>query len=162
MWKGFSSFKEHSERAYGKPGNPEAEAEVEAEPKHSFQWDWVWDDALIIQNIFAFAFASRSRQHRGIGWNVSSCDKFLAAQFVQNQNVNTVKTRLAFLTIDRNAEILSGGFNDRFSCCWMYWLFVNFWLSGKFLNNRARESRFFLIQYTEAKRIHVKQKHNIL
>ena len=98
---------------------------------------------LLYKNIFAFAFASRSRQHRGIGWNVSSCDKFLAAQFVQNQNVNTVKTRLAFLTIDRNAEILSGGFNDRFSCCWMYWLFVNFWLSGKFLNNRARESRFF-------------------
>ena len=48
---------------------------------------------------------------------MSSCDKFLAAQFVQNQNVNTVKTCLAFLTIDRNAEILSGGFNDRFSCC---------------------------------------------
>ena len=36
---------------------------------------------------------------------MSSCDKFLAAQFVLNQNVNTVKTRLAFPTIDRNAEI---------------------------------------------------------
>ena len=154
--KRFSSLKEHSEWAYWKPGNPEGEPE----PDHSFQWDWVWDDALIIQNIFAFA--SRSWQHRGIDWNVSSCDKFLAAQFVQNQNVNTVKTRLAFPTIDRNAEILSGGFNDCFSCCWMYWLFVNFWLSGKFLNNRARELRFFLIQYTEAKRICVKQKHNIL
>ena len=46
-------------------------------------------------------------------------------------------------TIDRNAEILSGGFNYRFSCCWMYWLFVNFGLLGKFLSNRARESRFF-------------------
>ena len=91
---------------------------------HSFQLDWVGDDALIIQNIFAFA--SRSRQHQGIGWNVISCEKFLAAQFVQNQNVNTVKTRLVFPTIDRNAEILSGGFNDRFSCCWMYWLLVNF------------------------------------
>ena len=141
--------------------NPEAEAEPEPEPEHSFQWDWVWDDALIIQ-LNIFAFASRSRQHRGIGWEVSLCDKFLVAQFVQNQNINTVKTCLAFATIDRNAEILSGGFNDRLSCCWMYWLFVNFWLSGKFLNNRARESRFFLIQYTEAKRICVKQKHNIL
>ena len=39
---------------------------------------------------------------------------------------------------------------------------MNFWLSGKFLNNHARESRLFLIQYTEAKRIRVKQKHNIL
>ena len=27
--------------------------------------DWVWDDALIIQNIFAYV--CRSRQHRGIG-----------------------------------------------------------------------------------------------
>ena len=51
---------------------------------------------------------------------MNSCEKFLAAQFVQNQNVNTVKTRLVFPTIDRNAEILSGGFNDRFSCCRMY------------------------------------------
>ena len=31
------------------------------------------------------------------------------------QNPNTVKTRLVFPTIDRNAEILSTGFNDRFS-----------------------------------------------
>ena len=34
-------------------------------------------------------------------------------QFVQNQNI--VKTRLVFPTIDRNAEILLAGFNDRFS-----------------------------------------------
>ena len=46
---------------------------------------------------------------------MNSYEKFLAAQFVQNQNVNTVKTRLVFPTIDRNAEILSGGFNDSFS-----------------------------------------------
>ena len=45
------------------------------------------------------------------------CEKFLAAQFVQNQNVNTVKTRVLFQTIDRNAEILSGGLNDRLSGC---------------------------------------------
>ena len=32
--------------------------------------DWVWDDALIIQNIFAFV--CRSRQYRAIAWNVSS------------------------------------------------------------------------------------------
>ena len=108
---------------------------------HFFQLDWVWDDALVMQNIFAFA--SRSRQHHGIGWNVSSYEKFLPAQFVKNQNVNTVKTCLVFLTIDRNAEILSGGFNDRFSGCWMYWLFVNFLLPGKLLNNCARESRYF-------------------
>ena len=38
-------------------------------------------------------------------------------QFVQNQNVNFVKIRLVFPTIDVNAEILSGGFNDRFSGC---------------------------------------------
>ena len=48
---------------------------------------------------------------------MNSCEKFLAAQFVQNQNVNTVKSRLVFPTIDRSAEILLGGFNDRFSCC---------------------------------------------
>ena len=34
-------------------------------------------------------------------------------QFVQNQNI--VKTQLVFLTINRNAEILSEGFNNRFS-----------------------------------------------
>ena len=39
------------------------------------------------------------------------------AQFVQNQNVNIVKTRLVFPTIDGNTETLSGGFNDRFSGC---------------------------------------------
>ena len=48
---------------------------------------------------------------------MNSCEHFLAEQFVQNQNVNTVKTRLVFPTIDRNAEILSGGFIDCFSCC---------------------------------------------
>ena len=71
---------------YGKAGirNPEPEpepvtepeTETEPEPEHSFQLDWVWDDALIIQNIFAFA--SRSRQHRGIG-NKFIINKFLAA-----------------------------------------------------------------------------------
>ena len=37
--------------------------------------------------------------------------------FVQNQNI--VKTGFVFPTmyIDRNAKILSGGFNDRFSGC---------------------------------------------
>ena len=25
---------------------------------YSFQWNWVWDDALIIQNIFAFVCAT--------------------------------------------------------------------------------------------------------
>ena len=45
-------------------------------------------------------------------------------QFVQNQNI--VKTRLVFLTINQNAEILLEGFNDRFSRYWMYWLFMNF------------------------------------
>ena len=68
---------------------------------------------------------------------------FCLHNLCKNQNVNTVKTCLVFLTIDRNAEILSGGFNDRFSGCWMYWLFVNFLLPGKFLNNCARESRYF-------------------
>ena len=132
----------NSNTIHGRMENQEIwKLEPEPQPEHSFQLDWVWDDALIIKNIFAFA--SRLRQHRGIGWNVSSCDKFLAAQFVQNQNVNTVKSRLVFPTIDRNAEILWGGFNDCFSCCWMYWLFVNFWLSGKFLNNCALEWRFF-------------------
>ena len=49
------------------------------------------------------------------------------------QNPNTVKTRLVFPTIDRNAEILSTGFNDRFSGYWMYWLFMNkFSLPDKF------------------------------
>ena len=38
-------------------------------------------------------------------------------QVVQNQNVNIVKTRLVFQTIDGNAETLSGGFNDLFSGC---------------------------------------------
>ena len=45
------------------------------------------------------------------------CEKFLAAQFVQNQNVNIVKICLVFPTMDRNAEIFSGGFNDCFSGC---------------------------------------------
>ena len=45
-------------------------------------------------------------------------------QFVGNQNI--VKPRLMFLTTNRNAEILSEGFNDRFSRYWMYWLFMNF------------------------------------
>ena len=36
---------------------------------------------------------------------------------VQNQNVNIVKTRLVFPTIDGNAETLSGGFNDLFIGC---------------------------------------------
>ena len=36
-------------------------------------------------------------------------------QFVQNQTVNIVKTRLVFPIIDRNADILSGRFNDLFS-----------------------------------------------
>lgn len=44
-------------------------------------------------------------------------------QFVQNQTV--VKTQLVFPTTDRDAEILSRGFNDRFSGCWMYLLFLN-------------------------------------
>ena len=53
---------------------------------------------------------------------------FLAkfVQFVQNQNI--VKTRLVFPTKARNAEILSGGFNDHLSGYWMHWLFINFWL----------------------------------
>ena len=55
---------------------PEPEPEPETETEHSFQLDWVWDDALIIQNIFAFA--SRSRQHRWIG-NKFVINKFLAA-----------------------------------------------------------------------------------
>ena len=38
-------------------------------------------------------------------------------QFVQNQNVIIVKTRLVFLVKDGNTETLSGGFNDRFSGC---------------------------------------------
>ena len=54
-------------------------------------------------------------------WKISGC-----TICAKPKRKNTVKTRLVFPTIDRNAEILSGGFNDRFSCCWMYWLFVNF------------------------------------
>ena len=45
-------------------------------------------------------------------------------QFAENQNI--VKTRLVLLTINRNAEILSEGFNDRFSGYWMYWLFSSY------------------------------------
>jgi len=41
-------------------------------------------------------------------------------QFLQNQNVNNVKTHLMFLIIGQNAEMLSGGFNDRFSGLQMY------------------------------------------
>ena len=53
-------------------------------------------------------------------------------KYLQNQNVNNVKTHLIFLIIGQNAEILSGGFNDRFSGFQMYWLFMNSWLLGNF------------------------------
>ena len=107
---------------------------IEHSSYHSFQLNWV------TQNIFAFVGHNNTGELVEMWIRVK---KFLAAQFVQNQNVNTVKTCLVFPTIDRNAEILSGGFNDCFSCCWVYWLLVNFWLPVKFLSNRARESRFF-------------------
>ena len=127
---------------------------------YSFQFYRVWYDALIIQNIFAFV--CRLRQHQGIGWNVSVCKKFLAAQFVQNQNVNTVKTRLVFPTIDWNTEIYSQEVSmivlmavECIDCSWIFDCRVSFWTS-------VPMSRVFLIQNTEAKRISGKQKHNIL
>ena len=50
---------------------------------------------------------------------MSLCEIFLAAESHkvrtnQHQNVNIVKTRLVFQTVDPSAEIPSGGFNDRF------------------------------------------------
>ena len=39
-----------------------------------------------------------------------------------------VKSRLVFLTKDRNAEIVSGGLNDHFGGCLMYWLFKLFFV----------------------------------
>ena len=65
-------------------------------------------------------------------WKIVPLSHTKFVQVVQNQNVNIVKTRLVFPTIDGNAETLSGGFNDLFSGCWVYWLFVKFWLPGKF------------------------------
>ena len=62
--------------------------------------DWVWDDALIIQNIFAYV--CRSRQHRGIGWNVSStwvcygC-YYTEQQSNEQQTKNTLKKNLKYV-----------------------------------------------------------------
>ena len=48
------------------------------------------------------------------------CELHKTLQFLQNQNANNVKSHLMFQIIGQNAEILSGGFNERFSGFQMY------------------------------------------
>ena len=106
---------------------------IEHSSYHSFQLNWVR------QNIFAFVGHNNTGELVEMWIRVKN---FWLHNLCKIKTL-TLKTRLVFPTIDRNAEILSGGFNDCFSCCWVYWLLVNFWLPVKFLSNRARESRFF-------------------
>ena len=81
---------------------------------HSFQLDWVWDDALIIQT---YLLLGRDKTGKLAEMWVRVKHFWLHNLCKTKTLTLYIKTRLVFPTIDRNAEILSGGFNDLFSCC---------------------------------------------
>ena len=78
-------------------------------------------------------------------------------QLVQSQNIGLCfRPEIEMLKYSQ-----AGGFNDRFSGYWMYWLFMNFWLPGNFFEQPCPWVEVFIVCRSWENSCTTKAKHHL-